>query len=183
MTTDNRTNAPNKYAGFIARQNHQRERGWRGVGVKCVCGKVFDLDADHAMHQVEAILEAALVAAQGAAPQELCPQPCEHLSAEDAREGRDCREHPCTCPTAPTSDREKLVEEARAVAGPKSLYAHTSVAHLLIRLADALAAPVLPSSGADVAKIESLILGRTATAGARAVAEWLAGKEKNDAEH
>lgn len=68
MTTDNRTNEPNKYAGFIARQEHQRDP-WRGIGVKCVCGKVFDLDADHAMHQVEAILEAALVAAQGAAPQ------------------------------------------------------------------------------------------------------------------
>lgn len=80
----------------------------------------------------------------GVAPQEPCPQPCEHLSADDAREGRDCREHPCTCPTAPSSGREKLIEEARAVAGPKSLYAHTSVAHLLIRLADALAAqPVL----------------------------------------
>ena len=35
------------------------------------------------------------------------------------------------------------------------------------------AAPVLPSSGVDVAKIESLIMGRTATAGARAVAAWL----------
>jgi len=26
-----------------------------------------------------------------------CPQPCEHLSAEDAREGKTCPEHPCTC--------------------------------------------------------------------------------------
>lgn len=33
--------------------------------------------------------------------------------------------------------------------------------------------PVLPSSGVDVAKIERLIMGRTATAGARAVAAWL----------
>ena len=68
MTTDNRTNEPNKYAGFVARQNHQRDP-WRGIGKKCLCGVVFDSDVDHAMHQVEAILEAALVAAQGAAPQ------------------------------------------------------------------------------------------------------------------
>lgn len=27
-----------------------------------------------------------------------CPQPCKHLSADDAREGRTCSEHPCTCP-------------------------------------------------------------------------------------
>jgi hypothetical protein len=27
----------------------------------------------------------------------LCPQPCEHLSQQDAREGRTCAEHPCTC--------------------------------------------------------------------------------------
>jgi len=26
-----------------------------------------------------------------------CPQPCIHLSQEDAREGRTCPEHPCTC--------------------------------------------------------------------------------------
>lgn len=26
-----------------------------------------------------------------------CPQPCMHLSAEDAREGKTCPEHPCTC--------------------------------------------------------------------------------------
>ncbi len=62
MTTDNRTNEPNKYAGYLARQEHQRDR-WRGIGVKCLCGKVFDLDADHALHQVEEILRAALVAA------------------------------------------------------------------------------------------------------------------------
>lgn len=68
MTTDNRTNEPNKYAGFIARQEHQRDQ-WRGIGKKCLCGVVFDSDVDHAMHQVEAILEAALVAVQGAAPQ------------------------------------------------------------------------------------------------------------------
>ena len=64
MTTGNRTN---KYAGFLARQNHQRDP-WRGVGVKCLCGKVFDLDADHALHQVEEILCAALVAAASVAP-------------------------------------------------------------------------------------------------------------------
>jgi len=29
-----------------------------------------------------------------------CPQPCDHLSAEDAREGRGCEEHPCTCEVA-----------------------------------------------------------------------------------
>lgn len=26
-----------------------------------------------------------------------CPQPCAHLSQEDAREGRTCAIHPCTC--------------------------------------------------------------------------------------
>lgn len=67
MPTDNRTNEPNKYAGFLARQKHLRDP-WRGVGVKCVCGKVFDLDADHALHQVEEILCAALVAAAEVAP-------------------------------------------------------------------------------------------------------------------
>lgn len=76
--TDNRTNEPNKYAGFLARQNHQRDP-WCGVGVKCLCGKLFDLDADHAMHQVDEILRAALEAAaravQGAAPQAESEQP------------------------------------------------------------------------------------------------------------
>jgi hypothetical protein len=27
-----------------------------------------------------------------------CPQPCEHLSQHDAREGKTCPEHPCACP-------------------------------------------------------------------------------------
>lgn len=31
-----------------------------------------------------------------------CPQPCIHLSQQDAREGKTCAEHPCTC----TPDRE-----------------------------------------------------------------------------
>ncbi len=60
--TDNRTNELNKYAGFVARQNHQRDP-WRGICHKCLCGVVFDSDVDHAMHQVEAILEAAIEAA------------------------------------------------------------------------------------------------------------------------
>ncbi|QGH78522.1 hypothetical protein JTF54_gp02 [Microbacterium phage Kaijohn] len=30
----------------------------------------------------------------------ICPQPCEHLSQQDAREGRTCPEHPCSCPPA-----------------------------------------------------------------------------------
>ena len=62
--TDNRTN---KYAGFLARQNHQRDSRL-GIGVKCLCGRLFDLDADHALHQVDEILRAALVAAAGVAP-------------------------------------------------------------------------------------------------------------------
>ena len=74
MTTDNRTNEPNKYAGFLARQGHQRDP-WRGVGVKCLCGKLFDLEADHAMHQVDEILRAALVAAAGAAALDGVPEP------------------------------------------------------------------------------------------------------------
>ena len=67
MTTGNRTNEPNKYAGFLARQNHQRD-SHRGIGVKCLCGRLFDLDADHALHQVEEIMRAALVAAASVAP-------------------------------------------------------------------------------------------------------------------
>lgn len=107
------------------------------------------------------------------APQEPCPQPCEHLSAEDAREGRDCREHPCTCPVASSPDREKLTEEARAVAGPKSLYAHTSVAHLLIRLADALAAqPVFdPEKVAEVIEYYYDVPGDRLDLIARAICE------------
>lgn len=31
-------------------------------------------------------------------PSTECPQPCVHLSQHDAREGRTCAEHPCTCP-------------------------------------------------------------------------------------
>lgn len=31
-------------------------------------------------------------------PSAECPQPCVHLSQHDAREGRTCAEHPCTCP-------------------------------------------------------------------------------------
>lgn len=30
-----------------------------------------------------------------------CPQPCSHLSQQDAREGRTCTEHPCTCVPTP----------------------------------------------------------------------------------
>lgn len=26
-----------------------------------------------------------------------CPQPCEHLSQQDARDQKVCDEHPCTC--------------------------------------------------------------------------------------
>lgn len=69
--TDNRGSEPNKYAGFLARQNHQRD-SYLGIGVKCLCGKLFDLDADHAMHQVDEILRAALVAAARVAPQAEC---------------------------------------------------------------------------------------------------------------
>ncbi len=114
------------------------------------------------------------IGSAGVAPQEPCPQPCEHLSAEDAREGRDCREHPCTCPTAPSSDREKLVEEARAVAGPKSLYAHTSVAHLLIRLADALAAQPVKLDAEKVAEVLLLLMRDGAMLFDNGTEEWIA---------
>ena len=135
--TDNRANEPTPErveAAAVASINSHRSRA--GLPTLATLDGVPNAD------EWRADARAALVAAQGAgvAPQEPCPQPCECLSAEDAREGRDCREHPCTCLTAPSSDREKLIEEARAVAGPKSLYAHTSVAHLLTRLADALVA-------------------------------------------
>ena len=152
MTTDNRTNEPSEEQARAIRKLDNVQAILAGAQAS-VTDAVRELS----------LTSAALVAAQGAArpvngfdttaervkngadsvhvaTQEPCPQPCEHLSAEDAREGRDCQEHPCICPTAPSSDREKLIEEARAVAGPKSLYAHTSVAHLLTRLADALVA-------------------------------------------
>ena len=119
---------PPEYDGHTPQVAAERLRAAQGAARPV---NSFDTTAEHAKNGADSL---------HVAPQEPCPQPCECLSAEDAREGRDCREHPCTCLTAPSSDREKLIEEARAVAGPKSLYAHTSVAHLLTRLADALVA-------------------------------------------
>lgn len=42
-------------------------------------------------------MRAALRAAFAATETGECPQPCEHLSQNDAREGKRCAEHPCTC--------------------------------------------------------------------------------------
>ena len=149
---------------------------------------------------------AALVAAV-VAPQEPCPQPCEHLSAEDAREGRDCREHPCTCPTSPTSDREKLIEEARAVVpqaetsqcGPCRRGQHGCCdgnGYLRCECSHG-AAPVLPSSDIDEDALAEVIEAEIdklrhetrlypdiyKTEVARAVAAWLKGQggESRDA--
>lgn len=43
-------------------------------------------------------------------PSTECPQPCVHLSQHDAREGRTCAEHPCTCPEpqAESSDAQEV---------------------------------------------------------------------------
>ena len=37
-----------------------------------------------------------------------CPQPCDHLSQQDAREGKTCVEHPCTC--AESRDDARTIE-------------------------------------------------------------------------
>ena len=78
------------------------------------------------------------------ATQEPCPQPCEHLSAKDAREGRDCQEHPCICPTAPTSDREKQVTDApETVEVAFKTVEVERLGHLLVQLS-----PATPRNGA-----------------------------------
>ncbi len=41
----------------------------------------------------------------------ICPQPCIHLSAHDAREGRTCPEHPCTCPDEAQRRTTRLLRE------------------------------------------------------------------------
>lgn len=46
---------------------------------------------------VDAILAAGFRRTEVPEPSAECPQPCVHLSQEDAREGRSCAEHPCTC--------------------------------------------------------------------------------------
>lgn len=170
MTTDNRTNKPNKYAGFLARQEHQRDP-WRGVGVKCLCGKLFDLDVDHAMHQVEAILEAALVAAQGAAPQAEGNPKSSYIN-----------------PSLPSMIRnlwksdpsENSVRTALKLAGD-----------LIQELIDLKAAPVLPSSTVDEEMIAEVINSALdAWEGeepsevfvARAVVEAIGGESRGDRE-
>lgn len=54
---------------------------------------------------MSAELLGAFLRGQEAARPATCPQPCEHLSQHDAREGRTCPEHPCTC-----TDREEGTE-------------------------------------------------------------------------
>lgn len=54
---------------------------------------------------MSAELLGAFLRGQEAARRATCPQPCEHLSQHDAREGRTCPEHPCTC-----TDREEGTE-------------------------------------------------------------------------
>ena len=132
MTTDNRTNEPNKYAGFLARQNHQRDP-WRGIGVKCLCGKLFDLDAYHALHQVDEILRAALEAAASVAPQ-----------AESVPTSKYISPHlPSMIRNLWKSDpSENSVRTALKLAGD-----------LIQELIDLRAAPVLPSSTVDEAAL------------------------------
>lgn len=45
-------------------------------------------------------------------PNAECHQPCEHLSQQDAREGRTCAEHPCTCPEPQGEPSEAQVDAA-----------------------------------------------------------------------
>ena len=49
-------------------------------------------------------------------PSTECPQPCVHLSQHDAREGRTCAEHPCTCPEP--QGEPSSAQEAIRVASP-----------------------------------------------------------------
>lgn len=198
MTTDNRTSEPTEVQVKLAYLAHLKAPRTRGM-------------------DVYGPMRAALVAAQGAARpvngfdttaervktgadslhvamQEPCPQPCEHLSAEDARDGRDCREHPCTCPTAPSSDREKLIEEARAVVpqaetpqcGPCRRGQHGCCdGNEYLRCECSHGAAPVPSSGVDEDKLAEVLCrvmdgetyeGEPCSAcrqQARAVAEWL----------
>lgn len=50
-----------------------------------------------ALATADAILAAGFRRTDVPEPSAECPQPCMHLSQEDAREGRTCAEHPCTC--------------------------------------------------------------------------------------
>lgn len=49
-------------------------------------------------------------------PSAECAQPCVHLSQHDAREGRTCAEHPCTCPEP--QGEPSSAQEAIRVASP-----------------------------------------------------------------
>lgn len=53
---------------------------------------------------------------RSAEPSAECPQPCVHLSQHDAREGRTCAEHPCTCPEP--QGEPSSAQEAIRVASP-----------------------------------------------------------------
>lgn len=74
-----------------------------------------------------------------------CPQPCDHLSQEDAREGRVCAEHPCTC--EPTNAQAEALFEELANGGvnwadawairrnPEVRQRYTTIARLALRKA------------------------------------------------
>lgn len=60
-----------------------------------------------------------------------CPQPCDHLSQEDAREGRTCSEHPCAC----DGEREALATAIRKGSGASKYQADLLASQMLPHLA------------------------------------------------
>lgn len=63
---------------------------------RCECGeRLRDSDRGPVSSLEQHRVRMSLHAAFAFTPE--CPQPCEHLSQEDSRDGHTCAEHPCTC--------------------------------------------------------------------------------------
>lgn len=63
---------------------------------RCGCGeRLRDSDRGPVSSLEQHRVRMSLRAAFAFTPE--CPQPCEHLSQEDSRDGHTCAEHPCTC--------------------------------------------------------------------------------------
>ena len=77
----------------------------RGEAMTAMNGEGTDRENRDPRERAEYIAASRAEAAMGGwrptTDREVCPQPCEHLSQQDAREGRTRPEHPCTC-----TDRE-----------------------------------------------------------------------------
>lgn len=142
-----------RYAPEGAPTDAQVEAAAEGMWDRYGDRGMFQHAAEHMKNAFRKDARAALVAAQGAAPQAEAPR--DLLVLAKHLHGRYGRNQPRIW--------ERLSGELQA----GWLIEAENVPNIC---------PVLPSSSVDVAKIESLILGRTATAGARAVAEWLKGQ-------